>query len=180
MLKKIILTENIKDWNLEKGQIVYVESKNKIKEAEKEVELPNIKITDEIRVKILDYLKEHEITDDEKDIHSFAEKLNMNPHQLELEIYKIVQCFLRGGKAFEKGVTESDVDKKQLDASREVELEHFDSKNPYAKYLAPRVGLDHLSEIGKKGEKVSPKDSKYYLPFLKDLEDAVKKDAEGK
>lgn len=174
MLKKLILTEDIKDWDLKKGQIIYVENKNKIKEAEKKTELPLIKITDEIRVKILDYLKEHEITDDEKDIHAFAEKLNMNPHQLELEIYKIVQTFIRGGKSFDKNITEKDVSPEQLKAGIEIEYEHFNKSSPYAKFLSPKVACDHFAETNPASK------SRYYLPFLKDLEDAVKKDAEGK
>ncbi len=137
-----------------------------------EKELPEIEITDKIRVEILDFLKEKEIKSDD-DVHKFAEEMKMNAHQLELEIYKIVQCFLRGGKAFDKNVTEKDVNQDELKSGIEVEYEHLDKNNSYAKFLSPRISLDHFAEID------PPINSEYYTYLLK-MEKEVEKVAEGK
>ncbi len=167
-LKKMIVpkTFNVGNLKIKENTTLFVEVDEK--------ELPLIEITDEIRVKILDFLRNTEIKDDKKDVHKFAEDMKMNTHQLELEIYIIVQCFFRGGKAFDKGVTEKDVNQDELKVGRdEIEIEHVDVKNPYAKFITTRIALDHFAEI------TPPKNSKYYA-FLKNMEKEVEKDAEGK
>ena len=50
--------------------------------------------------------------------------------------------FANGGRANEKGITETDVDPQELAAGTEIELEHTTDEN-----TARRIALDHLSEF---------------------------------
>lgn len=105
-----------------------------------------MEIDNKIRDQIIDFLKSTEIKDDEKDIHNFAETLNINPNILELEIYKIVQTIFRGGKSFDLKYKKEDADINELKTGIVIEAEHINLKSPYAKYFQEKISLDHLAE----------------------------------
>lgn len=160
--------EQAEKLGLKEGQII-----RPIFEQEEEKELPEIEITEEVRKKIIDFLSNVEIKDDKKDVHKFAEEIKMNAHQLELEIYKIVQTFFMGGRAFEKSITAKDVNSKELKIGvNQIETEHVNTKSPYWKFISERISLDHLSEI-------SPANKSLYNSYLLDMEKQMEKDIEG-
>jgi len=79
-------------------------------------------------------------------VHTFAEKLGVEPDVLESEIYKLATIaaeFLNNGRSNEKDITEDDVDAKELKMGIEVEKEHTPNKE-----IAKRISLDHLAEFG--------------------------------
>lgn len=96
---------------------------------------------DEIKLKIMDYLKEHPSPPDD-DIHDFAEEFGMESHDFEAIIYSILGSFAGSGRAKEKGFEEKDADPKELAMGIKIESEHT-SWPPMAK----RISLDHLAEI---------------------------------
>lgn len=51
------------------------------------------------------------------------------------------KVFINAGKAYEKKISESDVDPKELEMGIAVEMEHTTNKD-----IAKRIALDHLSE----------------------------------
>lgn len=96
--------------------------------------------------KIFEHLSNYRVRSDEE-VHQFAGKMKMQPDEMEYHIYKILQTFLTGGLANRKGITEKDVDPKQLAMGIKVEQEHIDSKGPCAPMIAKRIALDHLAEF---------------------------------
>lgn len=96
--------------------------------------------------KIFDHLSNYKVRSDEE-VHQFASKMKMQPNEMEYHIYRILQTFLTGGLANKKGITEKDVDPKQLAMGIKVEQEHIDAKGPCAPMIAKRIALDHLAEF---------------------------------
>jgi hypothetical protein len=69
------------------------------------------------------------------------------------------------GKANEMGVTEKDVDKKELEMGIEIEKEH--TSNPIK---AKQIALDHLAESGKWNKDKTKFTHKKYYTELKKME----------
>jgi len=86
-------------------------------------------------------------------------KLNMNEERLTFADYvrprahahvhesamagiDFTESFVKKGKAFDKGITEKDVDAKELEMGIKVEYEHTDNAE-----IAKRIALDHLVEL---------------------------------
>lgn len=77
--------------------------------------------------------------------HAHAEKMGWNVPKAEAMAYTLATDavhFWMKGMANQKGVTEKDVDAKQLAAGVKVEREHTDNDD-----MARRIALDHLAEI---------------------------------
>lgn len=95
----------------------------------------------ELRTTLMAFFKENPEPSDD-DVHDFAEKEGINPHDFEEHIYAILGSFFGAGYAYERKFTEEDADSKQLEMGIEVEMEH--TSDPL---IAKRIALDHLSEI---------------------------------
>jgi hypothetical protein len=100
---------------------------------------------------------------DDKKFHAWAEKQGIEVDKAEACAYKLATLFtdfLCYGRANEKGLQESDVDKKELAAGIKVEREHTQND-----MVATRISLDHEVEF--------PKDAPltYYmaLPLMEKL-----------
>jgi hypothetical protein len=65
----------------------------------------------------------------------------MDGYRIVCEAIDCPDC-VKQGKAYDEGITEKDVDPKELAMGIDVEKEHTD--NPE---LAKRIALDHLAEI---------------------------------
>ena len=95
---------------------------------------------------VFNFLKENPNPSDAQ-VHTFAEKKKYDVHNLEKEIYKLAYrfvSFMTSGFATEKGITETNVDSKQLKKGIKIEQEH--TKNNSID-LARKIALDHLAEI---------------------------------
>lgn len=79
---------------------------------------------------------------DHRDIHSLAEKLGLDPPELEEKAYALLQSFWSKGRANKKKFNFSDADPKEVKMGIEVEYEHTDNK-----YVAYRISMDHLAEL---------------------------------
>jgi hypothetical protein len=147
---------------------------NAIKE-DTENEADYVPIDDSIREKIVNFLSTVKVQKDDQ-IHEFADSLGLNKHQVEEEIYKLVQCILLGGRSKEKDITEFDVNPEEYEKGLVVEVEHCDINNPYAKFISKKIDLDHLAEIE------PPMNSKYYtnLAEMEDEMENEEKIEEGK
>jgi len=105
----------------------------------------------DLQKKIIDFLKKNPNPDDEK-VHDFAEKLGMEPDDLEAEFYKLatkhvkmheqtfVQTLKRQG--ISKNKPDSDFDPTELKMGIEVEKEHVPNLE-----IAKEIAKDHLAEI---------------------------------
>lgn len=71
-------------------------------------------------------------------LHKFAEKLNIDPSEIETKIYRILSSFLAGGKIKGKKLQ---VDPEQLKMGIAVEQEHTGNS-----LLAEKIARDHLIE----------------------------------
>ncbi len=120
-------------------------------------------ITDETRQKILDFFRDEPYPADSK-VHAFAEKMGMKPEELEEQAYAILSTFLSSGRFNESKKKESDFDKDEIAKGIKIEMEHLDSKSPYAPFLAKRITFDHNAEF------------KTYNTALLKMEDELKKD----
>lgn len=107
------------------------------------------KNTKNIIAEIINFFKINEQIDDSQ-IHELAQRLGLNPNELENYIYSIISSFVRGGKSKGK---EMPVDQKELEMGIAVESEHTDNKQ-----IAEKIARDHLVE-----------DEKYYTK-LKQVE----------
>ena len=96
--------------------------------------------------KIMEFFKNNPYPEDSM-VHKFAEENKIDPHKLETKIYELISTFLSGGLFNEKKPRMDTIDKKELEMGVEVEYEHVDKKSPFAKEMAKRIALDHLTEI---------------------------------
>lgn len=97
-----------------------------------------------ISEEVFTFLKENPNPSDAQ-VHTFAEKKKYDVHNLEKEIYKLASKFvalMSNGLASEKGITEKDVDSKQLKKGIKIEQEHTKNTD-----LSRKITLDHLAEI---------------------------------
>jgi len=74
----------------------------------------------------------------DSEIHKFAERMNIDPSEIEERVYKILGSFLAGGKSKGKIVQ---ADKDQIDKGLKVESEHTSNQR-----LALKIVYDHLTE----------------------------------
>jgi len=112
---------------------------------------------EDTKLKILEFFKNNPSpTDDE--IHSLSDELGINTHKFEAMVYSILGSFIGAGRAKEKGITEKDVDSKELKIGIKIEMEHTTDID-----ISKRIALDHLAEF---------KD--YYTRLVK-----MEKEAEG-
>jgi len=96
---------------------------------------------DPIQSTILAFLQQNPNPSD-KQVHKLADSLEMDPSELEEKVYEILGSFASSGRAKSKGITEKDVDAKELAMGVKVEMEHTTSP-----IMAKRIALDHLSEL---------------------------------
>jgi hypothetical protein len=115
--------------------------------------------------KIINFLKDTEIKSDE-DVHAFAESIGLDPHVLELEIYKIIQTFFRGGKSFDSKLDARNIQPDEFQKGLGIESEHVDENSPYAIYFEEKITSDHLIE------------DKIYNTHLLEMEDKYSKKGE--
>lgn len=91
-----------------------------------------------IENQIIDFITANPELDDTM-LHKFAEKLNIDPSEIETKIYRILSSFLAGGKS---GGKKNQVDMNELKQGIQVETEHTGNSR-----LAEKIARDHLSEI---------------------------------
>jgi len=124
-------------------------------------------ITDNIRNSIIDFLK----SSLEETIGSFdgvAEVIGIPYDKFLMELYRIAKCVFTGGESIEKGITKEMVDQTEFSVGVNIEKEHVDTKNPYARFFQEKIALDHLAEF------VNKEDNKYYK-HLTDQENDMNK-----
>jgi len=93
---------------------------------------------------LVSFLQKNPNPDDSK-VHSWAEEKDLEVKDVEAAIYRLATKFteiLSGGRSVEKGLTEDDVDPKQLKMGIKVELEHTKDRG-----VAKKIALDHLAEF---------------------------------
>jgi len=94
----------------------------------------------DVSTELLDFLQKN-IDPSDNEIHSLAEKLNVEPDDLEAMIYSLSTDFWANGRYNEKGKN-IQFDEKELAAGIKVEMEHTSNK-----IMAERIAKDHLTEI---------------------------------
>lgn len=95
----------------------------------------------ELRDKLFEFFRENPNPPDE-DVHALAERLSMDPDDIETAIYGILSSFLANGNFNKSGKIETDVPLDELEMGIEVEFEHTNCP-----MMAKRIALDHLSEF---------------------------------
>ncbi len=94
--------------------------------------------------KAVDFLMSNPNPQDDA-VHKFAESEGIDTHKLESVFYRLATKtaqLLRQGRMNEKGITEADVDAKELQMGIKIELEHSECTQ-----IAKKIALDHLSEL---------------------------------
>ena len=99
-----------------------------------------LKESKDVSTELLDFLQKN-IDPSDNEIHSLAEKLNVEPEDLEAMIYSLSTDFWANGRYNEKGKN-IQFDEKELAAGIKVEMEHTSNK-----IMAERIAKDHLTEI---------------------------------
>lgn len=117
-----------------------------------------LKESKDVSTELLDFLQKN-IDPSDNEIHSLAEKLNVEPDDLEAMIYSLSTDFWANGRYNEKGKN-IQFDEKELAAGIKVEMEHTSNK-----IMAERIAKDHLTEI-----------NDYYTRLIKMEKDAGIKD----
>jgi len=99
---------------------------------------------DDIKTAVIKFLKDNPNPKD-SDLHKWAERKKYNIHDVETQIYTLATKFVNflvDGRANEKGITEKDVDPKELAMGIEVEKEHSPDED-----VTKRISMDHLAEL---------------------------------
>lgn len=111
----------------------------KIKLKEKnQILLEQDKGENDLHAEIVNWFMKHPNPPDDQ-VHSFAQKLGLEPDKFEEHIYMILSDILSGGKSKDfKGT----YDPEQLKMGMKVELEHTGSR-----LIAEKISKDHLAEI---------------------------------
>jgi hypothetical protein len=121
----------LKQTNLRPGKI-------KIKERKEEVLMEQDKGMNDLHAEIVKWFMEHPNPPDDE-VHTFAQKMGLEPDKFEEHIYMILSDILSGGKSKDfKGT----YDPTQLKMGMKVELEHTGSS-----LIAEKIAKDHLAEI---------------------------------
>ena len=104
----------------------------------------------------------------DKQLHEWAKSKELDVHEVEATMYELagtfVKEFLNAGLSAKHITKVKNIDPKQLQAGIEVEMEHTTSR-----FIAAKIARDHCIE-----------NSKYYLPYLKDMEDLAIKNGDQK
>lgn len=137
-----------------KGYYTYVSSGNlsvqkgeKTSNLRKLSELIRKQAEDNFNEKIIKFFQENPNPKDDQ-VHEFADKNKISPHELETKIYSILSEYIQNGTSVEswegkgKNLSDKDVDPTELKMGIEIEKEH--TKNPE---IARRIAIDHLEEI---------------------------------
>lgn len=106
-------------------------------------EIVNDVINKKMKKEIIDFFKKNPNPDDDK-LHNWAKSKGYDVYKVESAVYELATKFvniLTSGRAIEKGLTEKDVDPKELKMGIEIEYEHTPDKD-----VAKRIALDHLAE----------------------------------
>lgn len=93
----------------------------------------------ELRMEVINFIKANPNPEDE-DFHGLAEKLGMEPSELEDVAYALLTSFIAKGKSNEKDDIEYDPE--QIKKGIEVEMEHTDCM-----LIAEKIAKDHLAEF---------------------------------
>lgn len=94
----------------------------------------------ELQSKIIKFITDNPNPNDDV-VHEFAKSNNINPVDLENEIYALLTTLLKDvGK--HKNISDSKYDPKELKMGIEVEKEHTDNEA-----IAKEIAKDHLTEI---------------------------------
>lgn len=115
---------------------------------------------DDLKDKIIEFIMKNPNPKDD-DFHKFAEKLGIEPDDLESIAYSAITDFWANGRWNEKG-KDIKFDEKEVAKGIKVEMEHTSNKE-----MARRIALDHLTEIPGTG-----KNDGYYSLLLKMEKDA--------
>ena len=110
---------------------------------------------------VINFFKENPNPSDDE-LHNWAEDKGYNVHKVEEIVYKLATRMVKiltGGEAEKKGITEKDVDSKQLKMGIKVEYEHIHDDE-----IAKEIALDHLAELPD------------YYTRLKKMEEEAKKE----
>jgi len=91
-----------------------------------------------IKKEIMQFFKENPKPKDSQ-IHELSDKLGIDTHEFEANVYEILGSFLGAGLAKD---FDGSYDPKQLEMGIKVEMEHTTDKD-----LAERISMDHLAEI---------------------------------
>lgn len=98
------------------------------------------KTDDDLKNEIVSFIVDKPYPKDSK-FHSFAEKMGIEPDDLESLAYSILSDFWANGRYQEKGSGKK-FDAQELKWGIEIEAEHTVSK-----FMAERIAKDHLTEI---------------------------------
>ena len=94
--------------------------------------------------KVIEFFKSNPNPTGEQ-LHDWAEDSNYNVHEVEEIVYELATRLVKiltGGEAENRGVTEDDVDPKELKMGIKVEFEHIHDEE-----IAKEIALDHLAEL---------------------------------
>jgi len=97
--------------------------------------------SEEIKSLVVNFFKENPDPTDDK-VHDFADKINLDPEELEMNIYSLLSDLLKKEEVYEP---RDSSDEEQMKSGLEIEKEHTDT----IKFLLKEVGIDPDSEIGK-------------------------------
>jgi len=98
---------------------------------------------DDNKAKLIEFFTKNKNPEDSK-VHDLADKLGIDAHELESQVYSILSDIFTAGMYNDKIKSDPKfkVDPKELAMGIKVEMEH--TTNPV---IAERIALDHLSEI---------------------------------
>lgn len=99
------------------------------------------KASKSLKDRILELFKNKENISN-KDIINWAKKEGYSELEVEDTVCEILSDFLSVGKAKEEDIRKKDVNKKELEDGKKVEMEHVEDDQ-----LAEKIALDHLAEI---------------------------------
>jgi len=108
---------------------------------EEKSEKPSKKCKQEDMIK---FLKENPNPTDEE-FHEWAEGNGFDVPSAEAKMYELATMYVRilsEGRADEDGIDSIDVDPKELELGKEIELEHIDDED-----VSEEIALDHLAEM---------------------------------
>lgn len=99
------------------------------------------KPNNEMEERLLQYFSKHPSPSD-ADVQAWAKDNGTEPSQVRELAYALLSSVLFDGRAKKEGVTENDVDAKELSMGIEIEREHTTNSN-----ICRRIAIDHLAEL---------------------------------
>jgi hypothetical protein len=66
---------------------------------------------------------------------------------MDIDYKLFYDTVMKGGRFFDSGKSDKDLDPKEIEKGTKHELEHVDSKSPYAEMIARKTAIDHIVEI---------------------------------